>query len=161
MRFVAEDELREDTCYRTPDVPLWKVLVSRRPMRKEGCDLEETLAVLCTMLDPQPKALENQQSTVDKTNSKLEQLSTQSATQSENLTAAINTPTETIRSINTRGPRLFLYPNRNRDATVREIMTCLPPKSDNRGIRPMQIVSTVDKWGNPREIAQTRPYRAI
>ena len=48
-------------------------------MRKEGCDLEETLAALRTMLDLQHKALENQQGTLDKTNSKLEQLSTQSA----------------------------------------------------------------------------------
>ena len=114
VRFVAEEDMQEDTCYRTPEVPLAKVPASQRPMRKEGCDLEETLAALRTMLDLQHKVLENQQSTLDKTNSKLEQLSTQSAAQSESLMAAINTLTETIRSMNSRGPRQLFDPNRDR-----------------------------------------------
>ena len=114
VRFVAEDDLQEDICYRTPEIPIAEVPVSQRSMRKEGCDLEETLAVLRTMLDHlQHKALENQQSTLDKTNSKLEPPSTQYAAHSERLTAAINTVTETIRSLNTRGPRQRFDQNRD------------------------------------------------
>ena len=96
-----------------PWASLAKVPLTHRPMRKEGCELEETLAALRTMLDLQHKALENQQSTLDKTYSKLEQLSTQSAAESERLTAAVNTPTETIRSMNSRGPRQFFDQNRD------------------------------------------------
>ena len=75
VRFLAEHDMQEETCYRAHEIPLVEAHLSQRPMRKEGFFLEETLADLHTTLDLQHEAVENQQITWDITNLTLGRLS--------------------------------------------------------------------------------------